>query len=159
MPAKESTFKRRAAHERAVDVGLGEELRGVLRLDRAAVEDRDVEKPADERVRLLRLLGGRRLAGADRPDGLVGEDEALGSATAAAIARTWRSSTCSVSPASRSGSVSPTQAIAQRPASSAALARCAAVSSVSAKYWRRSESPPGRRRHRDHVASPAISRR
>src|SRR3954453_12917673 len=64
-----------------------------------------------------------------------------GSATASAIARTWRSRTCSVSPASRSNSVSPTQAIAHRPDSSAALARCAVVSSVSPKYWRRSECP------------------
>ena len=69
--------ERGTADERAVDVGLGEELGGVVGLDRAAVEDRDVDQAADERVRLLRLLGRRGLAGADRPDRLVGDDEVL----------------------------------------------------------------------------------
>src|SRR5437870_1465514 len=53
----------------------------------------------------------------------------------------WRPRTSSVSPRSRSACVSPTQAITRRPASSAAQARLATVSSVSPKYWRRSEWP------------------
>ena len=55
--------------------------------------------------------------------------------------RVWRSMTAAVSPASRSASVSPTQMTATRPASTAALARWFTVSSVSPKYWRRSEWP------------------
>ena len=47
----------------------------------------------DERVRLLRLLGRRGLAGADRPDGLVGDHEAGSSPAANASASTWRLST------------------------------------------------------------------
>ena len=50
-------------------------------------------------------------------------------------------STSSVSPRSRSSSSSPTQAITESPASSAAAARFAVVSSVSPKYCRRSEWP------------------
>ena len=44
-------------------------------------------------------------------------------------------------PRSRCSFVSPTQAITRRPASSAARARLATVSSVSPKYCRRSEWP------------------
>ena len=39
-------LERGAADERAVDVGLGEELGRVVRLDRAAVEDRHVDQAA-----------------------------------------------------------------------------------------------------------------
>src|SRR5206468_6781426 len=46
-------------------------------LDRTAVEDRDVEQALDQGVGFLRLFGGRCLAGADRPDGLVGDDQRL----------------------------------------------------------------------------------
>ena len=60
---------------------------------------------------------------------------------AKAIASTWIFSTSSVSPDSRCSSVSPTQAITPRPASSAARARRATVSSVSPKSCRRSEWP------------------
>ena len=59
-----------AADERAVDVGKGEQLLGVLGLQRAAVEDPDrlarglvdlLHQRAHERHRLLRLLGRRRV--------------------------------------------------------------------------------------------------
>ena len=76
--ANDSTIERRAADERAVDVRLGGELGGVVGLDRAAVEHRHVEDRLDERVRLLRDLGRRGLAGADRPDRLVGDHEVVG---------------------------------------------------------------------------------
>src|ERR671925_814773 len=54
-------------------------------------------------------------------------------------ASTCRRTTASVSPASRSPSVSPTQAMTLRPPSSAPSTRSAAVSSVSANICRRSE--------------------
>ena len=66
-----------AADEGAVDTLLREQLLGVLGLDRAAVEHRHVEQALDECVRLARLLGCRGLAGADRPDRLVGDHQAL----------------------------------------------------------------------------------
>ena len=69
--------QRGAADERAVDALLREQLLGVLGLDRAAVEHRHVEQALDERVRLARLLGRRGLAGADRPDRLVGDHQPL----------------------------------------------------------------------------------
>ena len=80
-------LERGAADEAAVDVGLGEELLRVGRLAGAAVEDRGVvrdglveeagEDFADVGVDLLGL--GRRggLAGADGPDGLIGDDDLL----------------------------------------------------------------------------------
>src|SRR5207302_10583131 len=62
-------LERRAAHQRAVDVGLGQELGGVLGLDRAAVLDPHgfgcrragppAHEPADLPVHLLGLGGGR----------------------------------------------------------------------------------------------------
>src|ERR1700749_3597761 len=75
--------ERRTADQGAVDVGEGEELLRVPRLDRAAVEDphrvglraAPAQHVADERARLLGLLGGRDLAGADRPDRLVGDHD------------------------------------------------------------------------------------
>ena len=57
--------------------GCGDQLRCVVGLDRAAVEHRPVEQRLDERVRLLRELGRRGDAGADRPHRLVGEHEPL----------------------------------------------------------------------------------
>ena len=46
IAANELDLERRPADERAVDVRLGEELGGVVRLDRAAVEDRHVDHGA-----------------------------------------------------------------------------------------------------------------
>ena len=72
----------RAAHQRAVDVRLGEDLRRVVGLDAAAVEHADRARPppasgrhqrAHEGDRLLGDLGRGDLAGADRPDRLVGD--------------------------------------------------------------------------------------
>src|SRR3954451_12931890 len=53
----------------------------------------------------------------------------------------WRSSTSSVSPASRAPSLSPTQRIGSNPAMRATGILRASASSVSLKYWRRSEWP------------------
>ena len=76
-----------AADEAAVDVGLGEELLGVGGLAGAAVEDRGVvgdglaeqagEDVADVGVDLFGLGRSGGLAGADGPDGLVGDDDLL----------------------------------------------------------------------------------
>src|ERR1044072_3076737 len=73
-----------AADEEAVDVGLRDELRRVVGLDRAAVEEAQRggeggraeggEALAQEGVRLLRLPGRGDLTGADGPDRLVGDD-------------------------------------------------------------------------------------
>ena len=131
-------FERRAADERAVDVGLGQELVRVLRLDGAAVEHRHVHEALDERVRLLGLLGRGGPAGADRPHGLVGDDEPLVGADGVADRLDLERRMSSVWPASRSSSDSPTQAITPSPASRAAMVRRATVSSVSPKNWRRS---------------------
>src|SRR4051812_24788970 len=60
--------QRRTADQPAVHVRHGEDRRGVVRLDAAAVQDRRaLEDPlADERVHRLRLLGRRRPARPDR---------------------------------------------------------------------------------------------
>src|SRR5512133_3206690 len=72
-----------AADERAVDVGLIEEALGVVGLDAAAVEDARLlrelfrglgEDAADHGVDGLRVRGRGHEAGADGPDGLVGDD-------------------------------------------------------------------------------------
>ena len=155
IEANDSTVEGCAADERAVDVGLRQQLRGVLGLDRAAVEHRTVEQRLDERVRVLRHLGRRRQAGADRPDRLVGEHEAVVRAARLAERLTCARSTASVSPASRSLLASRRRRRSRRrPASSAASARRATSTSVSPKYCRRSECPtiaprtPSRDEHR-----------
>ena len=72
--------ERGAAHERAVDIRLREDLGGVVGLHAAAVEDahprgrraeRSPTQRPDEADRLLGGLGGGDHAGADRPDRLV----------------------------------------------------------------------------------------
>src|SRR4051794_5131637 len=71
------------ADQGAVDVGLPEQLGGVVRLDRAAVEDPHLiggsaalaQRVADEGAYLLRLLGSCGAAGADRPDRLIGDHQ------------------------------------------------------------------------------------
>lgn len=73
------------ADEEAVNVGLLAELHAVLLADAAAVQDAGLvgglgvdlllEPLADGGVDLLGLLGGGDLAGADGPDGLVGDDD------------------------------------------------------------------------------------
>src|SRR5205814_75989 len=70
-------FQRSAADERTVDVTLREELDNVVGLDRTAVEHRHVEEAFDQRMCFLRLLWGCRLARADRPDRLVGDDQVV----------------------------------------------------------------------------------
>ena len=74
IPRERLDLERCAAHQRAVDIRLREQLRGVLGLHRAAVEHGHVEQRLHERVRLLGHLGRRRLARADRPHGLVREE-------------------------------------------------------------------------------------
>src|SRR6266516_312455 len=61
--------------------------------------------------------------------------------SSASKAESCRCNTLSVSPRSRSPSVSPTQAMTNMPAASAARALSPTVSSVSPKYCRRSECP------------------
>src|SRR4029078_3788067 len=55
----------------------GKELEGVFGLDRTAVEDGDIEQALDQLVRLLSLFGRCALAGTDRPDRLVRDDQVL----------------------------------------------------------------------------------
>src|SRR5690606_37417807 len=75
--------QRRASDQGAIDVLASEQARGFVGLDVAAVEDAGLlgelgglrgEAGADHGVDLLRLLGAGDLAGADGPDGLVGDD-------------------------------------------------------------------------------------
>ena len=90
MPANASTLRLAPPTRRAVDLLALHELRDVVRRDAAAVEDahglglRVAEHrgdfAADEGDRLLGVVGGGGAAGADRPDGLVGDDEAVGDA-------------------------------------------------------------------------------
>jgi len=76
----------RASDEPAVDVLDREKLLGVAGLHRAPVEDADAlrrrdplgEALADIGVDLCHVVRGRRAARPDRPDGLVGDDEAFG---------------------------------------------------------------------------------
>ena len=80
----------RAADQRAIDVGLAEQRRRVVRLDAAAVLDDErlrrrlaaqlADALADERMRILGLLRRGVDAGADRPDRLVGDDDVLAAA-------------------------------------------------------------------------------
>src|SRR5262245_29787579 len=74
-----------AADEAAIDVGGGHEFGGVGGLDAAPVQDANGlggggtegggELAADVGVGFGGLLGGRVAAGADGPDGFVGDDE------------------------------------------------------------------------------------
>ena len=154
--------QRRPADQTAVDVRHREQLRRVRRLHAASVEDRKPRRrrlvllrasaPADERMRLLRLVRRRRLAGADRPHRLVGDTALRQAATpaAASTASSWRATTASVAPASRSSSVSPTQKIGVSPARRAAAYFAATSSSRLAE-----ELPPLRMPH-DHVAAAEL---
>ena len=72
-----------AADKEAVDIGLLAELAAVLLVNAAAVEDAGLvgdlvadglEPVANGLVHVLGLLGGGDLAGANSPDGLVGND-------------------------------------------------------------------------------------
>src|SRR4051794_564517 len=69
--------ERGSADESPVDALLREQLLRVLGLDRAAVEHRHAEQLLDEAVRLPSLARAGGLVGADRPDRLVGDHEAL----------------------------------------------------------------------------------
>ena len=113
--------------------GCGEELRRVVGLDAAAVEDAAsrrraacaaLQLRAQQRMHRLRLLGRGGLAGADGPDRLVGDD-AAGDAMRRACRSPPRAGArppLRSAPASRSASVSPTQTMGTSPCSSAALA-------------------------------------
>ena len=131
-PREALRIQARAAHQRAVHVGLGQDLGRVVGLHAAAVEHAHAlgrllravaHERADERDRLLRLLGRGDLPGADRPDRLVGDhhvgEPLVGHAPRAPPAP--GGAACARSrPRSRSSSVSPTQRIGWSPASSAA---------------------------------------
>src|SRR6202035_3799934 len=77
--------------EEAVDVALGDQAGGIVRRHRPPVEDRRRlglplsqrlrEGGAEEPMHLLRRLGGGGLAGADRPYRLIGQGEAIGTAS------------------------------------------------------------------------------
>ena len=156
IASNDGGLERGTADERAVDVRLGEQLGGVLRLDGAAVEDTRVVQRLDRTrappapspaspssrcrspTRARRRSRGARAAGSPPPGG---------------------ASTASVSPASRSASVSPTQAITESPASSAASragapSRRSRRSAGAARSGRRS-----RPRRRARAASAARPRR
>jgi hypothetical protein len=80
----ESRLERGTTNEETVNVGLAAEVAAVLLVDAAAVQDAGsvsnavadvlLEPLADGLVDLLGLLGGGNLAGANGPDGLVGND-------------------------------------------------------------------------------------
>src|ERR1700736_3938628 len=72
-----------AADERAVDFAMRQDLGGVLRVDRAAVEDPSPggDAGADRRVHLDDVGGRRGQPGADRPDRLIGNDQLVGAGT------------------------------------------------------------------------------
>ena len=82
------SLERSAAHKGAVNVGLGDELGNVAGLGRATIENADavsellaehlLEGLTDSAADLLSVLGGSGLAGADGPDGLVGDNDLLG---------------------------------------------------------------------------------
>ena len=160
-----------AADQPAVDVGLGEQRRrrcraspsrrtgGGRRARRRAEQPR--QQPAQVRVGRLRELRRGGAAGADRPDRLVGDGERpVPAASTSASARvSWRVSRASVSPASRSASVSPTHRISSRPAAIAAGTFSASASSVSPNSCRRSEWPSSTPVARRRPASPATPRR
>ena len=102
-------LERRAADERAVDRRLGQELADVRGGDAAAVEDRDLgrgigaSRVARAAARIASAIAAasepeRVPAGPDRPDGLVGDDEAGGGEHGADRGRrahppSWRSTT------------------------------------------------------------------
>ena len=74
-------------NKETIDIGLGAEGLGVLAVDTATVQDAGrigdgtryilLEPLADGGVDVLGLLNGSNLAGANRPDGFVGNDDVL----------------------------------------------------------------------------------
>ncbi len=73
-----------AADQRAVHVAAGKRFGGVLRLDRAAIENADAaaevavaldQGGADRAVHILDVVGRGDVARADRPDRLIGDDQ------------------------------------------------------------------------------------
>jgi hypothetical protein len=81
----ESRLQASTTNKETIDISLLSEVLAVLLADGAAVDNTGglgdllaellVEPLADALVNLLRLLGGSDLAGADGPDGLVGDDD------------------------------------------------------------------------------------
>ncbi len=137
IASNDSQLERGAADERAVDVRQPEQHRRVVRLDRAAVQH------GASCSDLTNACASCAISGvAVRPVPIAQTGSyAMTSRSCRGRTDTWRSRTLSVSPASRSASVSPTHAMTARPASSAASARRRTVSSVSPKSCRRSEWP------------------
>ena len=112
---KGARVETRAADQKAVNIVLFHEFGGVFRLHTAAVKDAEVgslgpeqvgEDGADFVMDLVGLFRGGHPAGANGPDGLVGDDQ-LGY-------RDWVSTTAMVSLASRWARVSPTQTMGRR---------------------------------------------
>ena len=146
--------ERSSADKTAVDIGLSEQLCGVLVVHRSAVLDNDsvrgvlavksLDKRTDNGADLVRLLGSCGLARADSPDGLVGDDDVLEliSGYAAESYLGLRADYLrEVMPSLRSERTSPTQRMTFRPSLRAALTRLRTVTSVSPKYCLRSLWP------------------
>ena len=121
-----------AADQGAVDVGHGEQLGGIVGLDRAAVEDADRGRRVRRSGRPARR-GSRRASRRRRPGWRHCRCRSPRSARRrrparrppirrAASRRASRSTTARCSPAWRWASLSPTQTMAVRPAASAASA-------------------------------------
>src|SRR6516165_1892113 len=70
-----------SADQRAIDLGQAKDARGVLRIDRAAVENPRARRNARTNcgVHCRDVFQGRGKPGADRPDRLIGDDEVIAS--------------------------------------------------------------------------------
>ena len=138
-------FEGSAADQTAVDVELCKQTGSVFGVHGAAVLDRDgagrsgteegADGVTDERADFAGLRDRCRFAGADGPDGFVGDDDLADLIRLDVLERS------AVTPDSRSARDSPTQTIGRRPTSSAFSSFLLTVSSVSLKYWRRSLWP------------------
>ena len=99
---------------------------------------------ADLRRDRLGIVARGRVPGSDGPHRLVGDGQAAARrsrSSGASAARSWRSITAAVSPASRCSSRSPMAAMGRSPWATALATLAPTRSSVSPSYWRRSECP------------------
>ena len=156
-------LQRRAADEESVNIGPSAEILAVLATYRATVDDLDIlshigvhivfDPGAQLLVNVLGLFGRRHHAGADCPDGFVGDDLIIliqktyfsknkinlptrphaSAGTLSAIALICAKTTSSVLPASRSVSSSPMQGMMLRPTESAFATLAPISSSLSPK--------------------------
>ena len=158
QPAAATTIGRKSAAVRLAPPtsapstsGTAKISTGVRGLDRAAVEDSDPlplfaigvdQPPAERRVHVADVVEGRDLAGADRPDRLIGDREILGTADrVGSEASSWLETVAIASPRSRTSRLSPTHRMTRRPAASAASALARTSASLSCWASRRSLWP------------------